>query len=127
MERGRLDEISRRVSGSDDDAYAVLLAMAVPDTSNTATTAMTADDSLEGGATQNRPLRNLVTYLRQKEAAGVIALPPIPSRDKNNVGVLYAFPPSDFGLEFLTKRAPNLENEMLKDDHLLVVVLRGAA
>ena len=129
LDQPKLDEVTRRVAQTGDDSYAVLLAMAGPDSGNSVSGGGVGNDDAmgEGGATQQRPLRNLVTYLRQKEAAGVISLPPNPSKDKNNVGVLHAFPPSEFGLQFLTKRAPNLESEMLKDDHLVVVVVRGAA
>jgi RNA-binding protein 15 len=36
----------------------------------------------EDPAVQQRPLKNLVSYLRQKEAAGVISLPSYESKDK---------------------------------------------
>lgn len=74
-----------------------------------------------GSAIQSRPLRNLVSYLKQKEAAGVISL-----AGKEASGVLYAFPPCHFSAELLVKGIPTLEVDM-KEDHLVVVVIRGGA
>lgn len=118
LEQTKLDEVGRRVSTSGDDGFAVLLAMCRP-----------IDSVEETGVEANiqqRPLRNLISYLKQKEAAGVISLPPNPSKDKQNIGVLHAFPPCAFGYDFLTKRAPKLLSETSKDDHLVVIVVRGA-
>ncbi|XP_064631958.1 RNA-binding protein spenito-like [Lineus longissimus] len=74
---------------------------------------------------QQRPLRNLVSYLKQKDSAGVISLPPTPTKDKENVGVLHAFPPCQFGHDFLQDCAPNLGPDPAKDDHLVVMVVKG--
>ena len=76
---------------------------------------------------QQRPLKNLVSYLKQKEAAGVISLPPYPTKDKDNVGLLHAFPPCQFGYEYLLHRAPKLPADCMLDDYIVVVVVRGAA
>ena len=73
---------------------------------------------------QSRPLRNLVAYLKQKEAAGVISLAP---KESDATGVLYAFPPCLFAAELLRRSAPNLTDESLKDDHLVVVVVKGGS
>ncbi|XP_052780402.1 LOW QUALITY PROTEIN: putative RNA-binding protein 15B [Mya arenaria] len=75
---------------------------------------------------QQRPLKNLVSYLKQKEAAGVISLPPYPTKDKDNVGLLHAFPPCQFGYEYLLRRAPSCQ-QIACDDYIVVVVVRGAA
>lgn len=61
-----------------------------------------------------RPLRNLVSYLKQKEAAGVIPLPR---------AVLYAFPPCAFALQVLRQACPSLQ--AADEDHLVVVVAPG--
>ena len=118
LDQPKLEEVGRRVSTSGPDGFAVLLAMTGPNES--------AEETTSENGTQHRPLRNLVSYLKQKDAAGVISLPPNPGKDKQNIGVLHAFPPSAFGFELLTKRAPNVCKETTKDDHLVVVVVRGA-
>lgn len=69
-----------------------------------------------------RPLRNLVTYLKQKEAAGVISLL---NKETEATGVLYAFPPCDFSSELLKRKCHNVTEEGLKEDHLVIVVVRG--
>ena len=70
-----------------------------------------------------RPLRNLMSYLKQKEAAGVIQ-----STIGNNGSqcVLHAFPACEFAHSFLKKVAPGLGSEMPKDDHLVIVLMRSA-
>lgn len=55
-------------------------------------------------------LQNLVSYLKQKNAAGVITVPK---------GIVYAFPPCDFALKVLQKACPNIK--ALDEDHILVV------
>ena len=57
-------------------------------------------DHSSDGNTQLRPLRSLVTYLKQKEAAGIVALSGADigeaGENKDVIGVLHAFPPCEF-------------------------------
>ena len=76
----------------------------------------------EGMEVQSRPLKNLVSYLKQKDAAGVISLS---NKATDQTGVLYAFPPCSFSLELLRRVAGDLSDEGSKDDHLVVVVVKG--
>jgi len=69
---------------------------------------------------QTRPLKNLVSYLKTKEAAGVISLS---NKALDLAGVLYVFPPCPFSTELLQKTCPDLEESA--DDYLVVVVIRG--
>lgn len=114
LDQPKLDEVGRRVTSSGSHGHCILLAL--PSTL----------PNCEVGQIQQRPLKNLVSYLKQKEAAGVISLPPNPSKDKENVGVLHAFPPCQFGYNFLLGCAPKLPAEPIKDDYLVVIVVRGA-
>lgn len=117
LDQPKLEDVSRRIQAAGPRGHCVLLAM--PSTlSNYEDNAMTI---------QQRPLKNLVTYLKQKEAAGVISLPPVPSQGKKDIGVLHAFPPCDFGFNFLRNRAPKLSPDTTKEDYLVVVVINGAA
>lgn len=116
LDQPKLEEVGRRVTVSGTGGHAVLLAQpGMPDAVEEANTNV-----------QQRPLKNLVTYLKQKEAAGVISLPPNPGKD-SNLGVLHAFPPCSFGQEFLTKQFPKLGTDLPKEDHLVVIVVKGAA
>jgi len=72
---------------------------------------------------QQRPLLSLGVYLREKECAAVIFLPP-GCRDGAETGVMHAFPPCQFASEFLRKEAPDLAQEYPSDDHLLIIVMR---
>ncbi|XP_013401121.1 putative RNA-binding protein 15B [Lingula anatina] len=113
LDQTKLEEVGKRVSGAGSSGYCIFLA--VP-TSNL----MIKDPSI-----QQRPLRNLVTYLQQKEAAGVVALPPSSQPTEKEAGVLHAFPPCDFGHQYLRKRAPKLGSKPLNEDHLVIVVVKG--
>lgn len=111
LDQPKLDDVSKRIAGS--SAHAIFLGL--PGSSN----AVTVDDA----AVQTRPLRNLVTYLKQKEAAGVISL--VSSKDTDVNGVLYAFPCCHFSNDLLKRAAPSLTDEALKEEHLVVVVVKG--
>lgn len=117
LDQPKLDDVGRRIQAAGPRGHCILLAM--PSSLNN------YEDN--ASSIQPRPLKNLVTYLKQKEAAGVISLPPMPIPGKKDVGVLHAFPPCDFGYNFLKNRAPKLSPESTKEDYLVVVVVNGAA
>uniref|UniRef100_A0A3Q3FAK1 RNA binding motif protein 15 n=1 Tax=Labrus bergylta TaxID=56723 RepID=A0A3Q3FAK1_9LABR len=84
LDKPKLDEVSRRIKAAGSSGYSILLAL--------------PGKSDEGGVQDSsisteRPLKNLVSYLKQKEAAGIISLPVGGGRDKDHGGVLHAFPP----------------------------------
>lgn len=106
----KLEDVSKRIATS--SSHAIFLGLS----------GSSASISVEDAAVQTRPLRNLVSYLKQKEAAGVISLV---NKDTETTGVLYAFPPCAFSTELLKRTAHNLSEEGLKEDHLVIVVVRG--
>jgi len=111
LDQTKLDDVSKRISSS--TSHAIFLAL---------TTSSAAVPVPTEGEVQSRPLRNLVSYLKQKDAAGVISLH---NRETDQTGVLYAFPPCPFSLDLMRRVACNLSDEGSKDDHLVVVVVRG--
>lgn len=122
LDQPRLEEVSKRMNTAGAIGYCMLLALpgvVVESSFDTET------------ATQQRSLRNLVTYLKQKQAAGVVNLinssTPSASNNKDDDGVLHAFPPCQYSHDQLLKIAPHLGQKALNDDHLLVVVIRGPA
>ncbi|KAJ1524267.1 hypothetical protein ONE63_010780 [Megalurothrips usitatus] len=112
LDQPKLEDVSKRISSS--LSHAIFLGLAGSSAS------ITNDDA----SVQTRPLRNLVSYLKQKEAAGVISLL---NKDTEATGVLYAFPPCPFSTELLKRTAPNLTEDSLKEDHLVIVVVRGGS
>lgn len=110
LDQPKLEDVSKRIATS--SSHAIFLGL------SGSTAAISNDDA----SVQTRPLRNLVSYLKQKEAAGVISLV---NKDTELTGVLYAFPPCAFSTELLKRTAHNLSDEGLKEDHLVIVVVRG--
>lgn len=108
----KLEDVQKRIQTS--SSHAIFLGM-----THSTSSVQTDDPSV-----QTRPLRNLVSYLKQKEAAGVISLL---NKDTEATGVLYAFPPCEFSSELLKRTCHNVSEEGLKEDHLVIVVVRGGA
>ncbi|KAM9785738.1 RNA-binding protein 15 [Neosynchiropus ocellatus] len=115
LDQPKLDEVSRRIKAAGPGGYSILLA--VP--------GATEESSSDPALSTQRPLRNLVSYLNQKQAAGVISLPVGGGRDKDNAGVLHAFPPCDFSKQFLDFSANALAKS--EEDYLVMIVVRGAS
>lgn len=128
----KLEDVQKRINTS--SSHAIFLGLAGTNTivnspsssiltgGNGNSSAM--DDTSGVGGVQTRPLRNLVSYLKQKEAAGVISLL---NKETEATGVLYAFPPCEFSMELLRRTCTSITDESLKEDHLVVVVVRGGA
>ncbi|KAM5181286.1 RNA-binding protein 15 [Mantella aurantiaca] len=116
LDQPKLDEVTRRIKVAGPNGYAVLLAVPGTTESN-----FTGD---QASSTQ-RPLRNLVSYLKQKQAAGVISLPVGGNKDKENTGVLHAFPPCEFSQQFLDSAAKALAKS--EEDYLVMIIVRGAS
>lgn len=110
LDQPKLEDVQKRISTS--SSHAIFLGMPG------STSSVQTDDA----SVQTRPLRNLVSYLKQKEAAGVISLL---NKETEATGVLYAFPPCDFSSELLKRTCHNITDEGLKEDHLVIVVVRG--
>ncbi|XP_046892928.1 RNA-binding protein 15-like [Hypomesus transpacificus] len=115
LEQPKLDEVSRRIKAASPGGYAVLLAM--PGSSE--------EGPQDASSSTERPLKNLVSYLKQKQAAGVISLPVGGSRDKDHAGVLHAFPPCEFSQQFLD--ASSKAFAKTEEDYLVMVIVRGAS
>ncbi|KAF1391634.1 hypothetical protein PFLUV_G00044130 [Perca fluviatilis] len=116
LEQPKLDEVSRRIKAAGSSGYAILLA--VPGKSE--------DGGIQDASSSaERPLKNLVSYLKQKEAAGIISLSVGGSRDKDHGGVLHAFPPCEFSQQFVDASAKAFAKS--DDDYMVMVIIRGAS
>lgn len=97
------------------------------------------DDATGEHEVVQRPFKNLVNYLKQKQAAGVIPLSSYSLTSASTAsttsadagremrGSLYAFPPCLFATELIQKVAPNFEDFDHKNEYLLVVVIRESS
>uniref|UniRef100_A0A8C6S0W0 Putative RNA-binding protein 15B n=1 Tax=Nannospalax galili TaxID=1026970 RepID=A0A8C6S0W0_NANGA len=120
LDQPKLDEVTRRIKQGSPNGYAVLLA----------TQATHGGSSTEGLPTvepglQRRLLRNLVSYLKQKQAAGVISLPVGGSKGRDSTGMLYAFPPCDFSQQYLQSALRTLGK--LEEEHMVIVIVKDTA
>ncbi|XP_036389901.1 putative RNA-binding protein 15B [Megalops cyprinoides] len=115
LDQPKLDEVTRRMKQGGAEGYAVLLAVQGP---------------LDRGAAppepglQTRLLRNLVTYLRNKQAAGVIGLPAGGAREREVGGMLYAFPPCEFSQQYLQTALSALGK--VEEEHLVVIIVKDS-
>ncbi|XP_064823119.1 putative RNA-binding protein 15B [Oncorhynchus masou masou] len=116
MDQTRLNEVTRRIKHGGSEGYAVLLALQGP---------VNREAPPPEPGLQIRLLRHLVTYLRNKEAAGVISLPVGGAKQGGKGGMLYAFPPCDFSQQFLQSAHRTLGN--LDEEHLVVVIVNDSA
>lgn len=142
LEQSKLEDVSRRISSSGSTGHCILIASQANNLQLNFTTcgnggSNSGDESVTGGNSssnlQQRPIRNLVTYLKSKDAAGVVLASEKSSstlfgeQSEASKGVLYLFPPHSFSIELIQKIAPNITAESAsKEDYLVVVLVRGS-
>ncbi|KAI4468565.1 rna recognition motif-containing [Holotrichia oblita] len=110
LDQPKLEDVQKRIASA--SSHAIFLGLP----------GSTASVNNDDANVQTRPLRNLVSYLKQKEAAGVISLL---NKETEATGVLYSFPPCPFSAELIKRTCHNLPDDALKEDHLVIVVVRG--
>ncbi|XP_072237454.1 putative RNA-binding protein 15B [Leuresthes tenuis] len=110
MDQTRLDEVSRRIKLGRPDGFAILLALQGP---------IDRQAPAPEPGLQVRLLRHLVTYLRNKEAAGVVSLPA--AKEGGPGAMLYAFPPGEFSQQFLQAARRTVGN--LDEEHMVIVIV----
>lgn len=143
LEPSKLDDVTRRVNSSGSSGYCILIASQAANLQLNfaacgSNASQSGDDSANPATFQQRPIRNLVTYLKSKSAAGVVLLsgktPPSTSSEptpaptsETSKGVLYLFPPHSYSVDLIKKIAPNINSESAaKEDYLVVVLVRGS-
>lgn len=84
-----------------------------------------ANQSGEAAATQPRPLKNLISYLEQKDAAGVVSVTHSDPDGQEHQKLLYTFPPCEFALDILKTVAPQIDSGESSKDEFLIGVLVG--
>lgn len=110
MDQTRLDEVSRRIKLGRPDGFAILLALQGP---------VDRQAPAPEPGLQVRLLRHLVTYLRNKEAAGVVSLPA--AKEGGPGAMLYAFPPGEFSQQYLQTAKRTVGN--LEEEHMVIVIV----
>lgn len=137
----KLEDVTRRMSAAGSTGYCLMITTSLSP-GDKALNINTIGSGEDGTDLQNRSLKNLVSYLKTKEAAGVINLTSVTSSsststsitDASCVGYLYAFPPCPFSLELIRRYAPNFDpsaaalssGQPVKEDFLLVIVVKGS-
>lgn len=73
---------------------------------------------------QPRPLKNLISYLEQKDAAGVVSVNYTDKDGQDNQKLLYTFPPGHFAMNIVKTVAPQIDQgDSSKDEYLLGVLV----
>jgi len=127
--QSKLDDVLRRIGTA--PSHGVFLGC--PSSSSSEQNSPAPETSTPGGSVQSRPLKNLVSYLQEKEAAGVISLHGAGKSSTDPAsGVLYAFPPCSFSIDLIKRNCPNFnfdanaaDKYSVMDRCLVVVVIRG--
>lgn len=109
LDQAKLDDVTKRMHSA--ASHAVFVA-----------TTSSSNVGSDNPDIQSRPLRNLISYLKQKEAAGVISMS---GKDADLNGVLYCFPPCAFSTDLIRREAPYVNTDETKDDHLVILVVCG--
>ncbi|XP_028574547.2 putative RNA-binding protein 15B [Podarcis muralis] len=120
LDQPKLDEVTRRIKQGSPNGYAVLLATQTAQGASTEGAVPVVEPGL-----QRRLLRNLVSYLKQKQAAGVISLPVGGAKGKDSTGMLYAFPPCEFSQQYLQSALRTLGK--LEEEHMVIVIVKDTA
>ena len=107
LDKSRLKEVEKRITLSGNDGHCVLLA--VSETSK--------------DAKKHRPLTNLVSYLKQKNAAGVLSLS-AKTKQNHETGLLHTFPPCEFAYSYLQKCAPKLTASFDENDYIVAILVK---
>ena len=105
LDRSKLKEVERRISQSGAAGHCVLLAV--------------SENNKD--SSKFRPLSNLVTYLKEKNAAGVLSLP---SRQGHEAGLLHTFPPCEFAHEYLLRCAPKLTPCYNNNEYIVIILVK---
>eukprot|EP00116_Pleurobrachia_bachei_P002878 sb/3463140/ len=107
LEKQKLDQLNTKLQSAGAGGHCILVGMTTPGGPDL------PDD------VQHRPLRHLLQYFIQKQAAGISTIDA-----DGNTGVLHTFAPCDFAQGKLLKAAPNLESEPSKEDYLILILVK---
>lgn len=130
VEAGSTDESDKAAASSRDN----IASSGDTTTGQYTSTQDCAPPATTSSPSQTRPLRNLISYLEQKDAAGVVSLSATNTGEHSSFGstqdsspkLLYAFPPGDFALNLLRRMATNLVPDSPRDEYLLGVIVGGS-
>ncbi|CAK8697199.1 RNA-binding protein spenito-like [Clavelina lepadiformis] len=132
----KVKEVSKRMKYCEKKTCLVVAVPGVPENLN-------MSGNFNGPApTQHKPLRGLVKYFKDKEAAAIVSVPVLTlnsSKDKEGEkdkekpkeksvsGVLHCFPPGPFATEQLLRIGPSLQPQFFADDYLVILLVKGSS
>ena len=107
LEKQKLEQLNEKLVSAGVSGHCILVAMP-----SNQTTELPED-------IQHRPVKHLLQYFLQKQAAGISTLVTSDSQ-----GVLHTFPPCDFAQTKLLKAAPTLNPEPSNQDYLVMILVK---
>lgn len=115
LDEEKLGEVNKRIENAGTGNFCYALAMDRNEFSKDEISPDEDNSSLTG-----REFRNLVMYLRQKEAAGVVML----QMADNVECIVHVFPPCPFSNNHLIEAYPRINEGYLSQDHLLLIMVK---
>ena len=109
LEKPKLEQLNQKLAAAGASGHCILVAM-------TTSISQELPDDIT-----HRPLKHLLQYFIQKQAAGISA---IGNDGDDTHGVLHTFPPCEFAQAKLLKAAPTLNPEATKEDYLVMILVK---
>lgn len=116
LDAEKLGEVNKRIENAGKSNFCYALAM---DRNEFNKDEISPDEDSNSNLT-GREFRNLVMYLRQKEAAGVVML----QMADNVECIVHVFPPCQFSNDHLMEACPRINEGYLSQEHLLLIMVK---
>ncbi|RDD39276.1 putative RNA-binding protein 15B [Trichoplax sp. H2] len=114
LDNEKLGEVNKRIENAGPSNFCYVLAM---DRNEFTKDEISPEDDAN---LTGREFRNLVMYLRQKDAAGVVML----EMADNVECIVHVFPPCQFSNNHLMEAYPRINQGYLSQDHLLLIMVK---
>lgn len=106
LDQNKVADVHKKLETAGEEKSAVLLAIPESD----------GGTGSGSGEAMTRQLSTLINYLHSKEAAGVVPL---------TDGIIHAFPPCKFAMEFLRSNGERISEDKQQDDHMVVIIVQN--
>jgi len=117
MEESKLEEVHRKITKAGPDGWSILVG--VPEE---VVKGNGRDETNGASLVKQSSFGDLVLYLREKKATGVLSLPP-GCAPGDEMGLLHIFPSCEFVHRYLLQRAPQFTMDYEASDYVVVFLV----